>query len=470
MQRSAALLSILLLSASLSLGVPGALAESSADGVRPAPAASLDGTDAEPPRGPSAASLSSAPGAADWESVSSVPDRESVSGTADPASLSQASFDRNRVVLTVYENGSAEWTFHYRRTLGNESERQNFEAFATEFNSNRTSLYRRFRADSRALTGEGQNVTGREMNATKFSRQASVTNTTFGRPVGVVEMSFLWTGFAAERGGNVVVGDVFEGGLYLGPQQTLVISPGPAVVFESVDPEGTPSNASSLRSSDSVTWQGEKEFTDNRPRVVFVPADRETGAGSETGTANGTGGSGPTEGTNGSTGDGTTPPGSADGGLPILPISVGVLLVAVVAAAVWWYRDDERDPSFFEGESDEPGRPGGADGTEAPDAAGVSESDAGDGGATAGAPPGLGDGELLSDEDRVVSMLRDHGGRMKQVKIVDQTGWSKSKVSMLLSDMEESGDISKLRVGRENVISLKGHEPDAAGSPFDGES
>jgi hypothetical protein len=40
---------------------------------------------------------------------------------------------------------------------------------------------------------------------------------------------------------------------------------------------------------------------------------------------------------------------------------------------------------------------------------------------------------------------------------------------MLLSDMEDDEHISKLRVGRENIISLKGHEPDAAGSPFDDE-
>ncbi|MFC6725189.1 helix-turn-helix transcriptional regulator, partial [Halobium palmae] len=86
-----------------------------------------------------------------------------------------------------------------------------------------------------------------------------------------------------------------------------------------------------------------------------------------------------------------------------------------------------------------------------------------------GEAPIVTDDELLSDEDRVVSLLRDRGGRMKQVNIVDETGWSKSKVSMLLSEMEEDGRISKLRVGRENVISLKGHEPDAAGSPFDGD-
>jgi uncharacterized membrane protein len=77
--------------------------------------------------------------------------------------------------------------------------------------------------------------------------------------------------------------------------------------------------------------------------------------------------------------------------------------------------------------------------------------------------------ELLSDEDRVMALLDENGGRMKQVNIVEETDWSKSKVSMLLSEMADEGRISKLRVGRENIISKAGEEPDAAGSPFDDE-
>ncbi len=77
--------------------------------------------------------------------------------------------------------------------------------------------------------------------------------------------------------------------------------------------------------------------------------------------------------------------------------------------------------------------------------------------------------ESLSDSDRVVWMLEENGGRMRQARIVENTEWSKSKVSMLLSDMAEDGEISKLRVGRENIISLAGHEPDAVGSPFEDE-
>jgi predicted transcriptional regulator len=74
-----------------------------------------------------------------------------------------------------------------------------------------------------------------------------------------------------------------------------------------------------------------------------------------------------------------------------------------------------------------------------------------------------------SDTDIVVDILESNDGRMRQAAIVDETEWSKSKVSMVLSEMEDHGDISKLRVGRENIVSLSGNEPEAAGSPFDEE-
>lgn len=64
------------------------------------------------------------------------------------------------------------------------------------------------------------------------------------------------------------------------------------------------------------------------------------------------------------------------------------------------------------------------------------------------------DPELLSDEERVERMLDHNGGRMKQANIVKETGWSNAKVSQLLSQMDEDERIDKLRIGRENLISL----------------
>ena len=63
---------------------------------------------------------------------------------------------------------------------------------------------------------------------------------------------------------------------------------------------------------------------------------------------------------------------------------------------------------------------------------------------------------LLSDEERVERLLAENGGRMKQSKIVEETRWSTAKVSQLLSSMDEADRVEKLRIGRENLISLPG--------------
>ncbi|WP_458185854.1 helix-turn-helix transcriptional regulator [Haladaptatus sp. NG-WS-4] len=71
--------------------------------------------------------------------------------------------------------------------------------------------------------------------------------------------------------------------------------------------------------------------------------------------------------------------------------------------------------------------------------------------------------ELLSDEERVEHLLEQNGGRMKQAKIVTETNWSNAKVSQRLSSMADEGRIDKLRIGRENLISL----PDENATDFE---
>ena len=159
---------------------------------------------------------------------------------------------------------------------------------------------------------------------------------------------------------------------------------------------------------------------------------------------------------------------------PIDPDDPGTTLMAMVlvglagvtgigVAVIWRYRRDQDTP----GSGAVPDPPG--------------HDERGD-----GAPPHAGDGSpypappvahterrmpdddlLLTDEDRVYNLVREHGGRMKQATIVEETDWSKSKVSRLLSRMDEQGDINKLRVGRGNVIYFDGAEPPAARNPFD---
>ena len=71
---------------------------------------------------------------------------------------------------------------------------------------------------------------------------------------------------------------------------------------------------------------------------------------------------------------------------------------------------------------------------------------------------------VMTDSERVRQLIRQNGGRMKQSAIVDSVDWSKAKVSRLLTDLEEEGEITKLRLGRENLVCLSGHEPPASKS------
>lgn len=113
-------------------------------------------------------------------------------------------------------------------------------------------------------------------------------------------------------------------------------------------------------------------------------------------------------------------------------------LVLVGGAGLWWWRY----------RAGEPGQPDGARDSTA------------DAGETA-APPE----ELLSNEERVIALLEEHGGRMKQQAVVEELGWTDAKTSQVVGKLRESGDIEGFRLGRENVLRL----PAVDESPAPGE-
>ncbi|MFD1512325.1 helix-turn-helix transcriptional regulator [Halomarina rubra] len=386
-----------------------------------------------------------------------------------PATTTQQEFDREAFTIHVDENGSARWTFSYQRVLANESERTQFEAYAESFESNETQSYRNFVTRAGALTDAGTDETGREMNATSFSKDAYVR--TGVNDVGVVEMSFRWTNFAAQQDGRLVVGDVFEGGLTVTENQRLVVTWDDALVPVEAEPQP---QQSVEETGDALVWLGDAggaQFLDQQPRVVFADADQ---LGSATPVVNDSDGGAGDGGDGGATtptlsggpaATGTTANGTSAGNdLPVWPFAFGAIVLVSLGGLAFRHgyldEDDDRGAS---------GPGGGGDTGDDPSAG---ATDAAAGGRTDPTPapePSVTDEELMSDEDRVRSLLAANGGRMKQVNIVDETGWSKSKVSMLLSEMEEDEEIHKLRVGRENIISRAGEEPDATRPTFDDE-
>lgn len=61
---------------------------------------------------------------------------------------------------------------------------------------------------------------------------------------------------------------------------------------------------------------------------------------------------------------------------------------------------------------------------------------------------------LLSNEERVVTLLDEHDGRLKQQEIVHALSWTEAKTSQVLRRLREDGVVEVFRLGRENVVSL----------------
>ncbi|UPM43416.1 helix-turn-helix transcriptional regulator [Halocatena salina] len=320
-------------------------------------------------------------------------------------------FDRQTFRIDVEKNGSVRWTYVYRRDLTSQSEREQFTSFAERFNERENpELYAHFKQGAHLLTDKGTNQTGRQMNASSFTHEAYVSRLDNS---GIVEMSFLWSNFSKVDENRVIVGDVFTGGLYIRQNQRIEISWSDELSVVSVSPQ--PDD----RSSNTFTWVASntsRQFYDSKPRVVLETNSGETSEYAAT----------------------------ADSVPRSWFVGLAVVVLVGLGGGIAFHRGvltlrlpvELRDRSTEESGSEMPA---------------ITETD------------------LMTDEDRILSLLRDNGGRMKQVKIVEETGWSKSKVSMLLSEMDDEDLISKLRVGRENIISLVGDEPEAVRSPFEDE-
>ncbi|PSP89118.1 hypothetical protein BRC90_05625 [Halobacteriales archaeon QS_4_69_34] len=403
--------------------------------------------------------VSGEPGADDWAAADagSIPPAGVVAGQG--RGLTAASY-----TIEVFANGSARWTVGYTRPLPNRSDVRQFRDYAAAFTGGETPLFTDFRERATGLVETGTNATGRGMTVGGFDRRARVVQ----RPetTGIVEMSFIWTNFTVADGDRRVVGDAFEGGLYVGPNQSLSVAAGPELAIESATPPPDARTNETGNGTVAVTWFGERTFADRHPRVVLEPRASARARG-------------------------FVLPGDSPA-----PWIAGTLLAALGLGAALVRRSGDAGESRDDGAggvATAPHESAAAEGSvpEEP----TPERATPEGSSSAGSAPvdsmpadptsadrmsdraedtkpsgATLDEPLRTDEDRVVALLEANGGRMRQVRIVEETGWSKSKVSTLLSEMEETDTLGRLRLGRENVVSLAGHEPDAAGSPFDDES
>ncbi|OAQ51871.1 hypothetical protein HTG_14565 [Natrinema mahii] len=345
--------------------------------------------------------------------------------------------------LTVHDNGDVRWTIESRFLITNESDEAVFREYAEEVTNNQRNVgydldvFEDFRRTAEQETGREMSIEDPgwdDPTVIESPNDATVRNdtTTDDVRIGVISYSFTWTDFATVDGDRIHFGDAFraENGVWmqLYDGQRLVVETPPQYALE------TPTQ---------LSWDGPYEFDATELEIVFIQ-----------------------------TGDSLVPMwGWLLGGLLVVGLLGGGYLVSRQNDRTQQLPVIDRLPSLgaigigsITGRGDliEVGESRDADST--PDAPNPTPSTGEENDDTGTSleyeePDDAVDPELLSDEERVLRMLKQNGGRMKQASIVSETGWSNAKVSQLLSQMDDDDEIEKLRIGRENLITLPGVDP-----------
>jgi len=333
-----------------------------------------------------------------------------------------------RILVELNPDRSADWTVGVRYSLADENETAAFETAGKQFQEGDigpdADLFEGFRRQANRNVSRSMSIRDidREFVVHEDPEEFDVASEE-AVAVGELRLTFTWTAFLAQDGESLVLGDA----LTTPGNETWLRSLESTQTLEVATPEGytvtgTPSTAVTRLSDGDVIIEGPQTFDGGEPvAIVYGPAGR--------------------------------PPWGT--------VLAAVLLAATLVGSVVGYRrinaeDAEAGEAVANGDASrtregDRGPVAGLNGDSRP------ETDAGEAADTDGDEDGP-DLSLLSDEERVERLLNESGGRMRQADIVAETGWSDAKVSQLLSAMADEDRVEKLRLGRENLISLPDDE------------
>ncbi|MFC7129983.1 helix-turn-helix transcriptional regulator [Haloferax chudinovii] len=362
---------------------------------------------------PVAATGAAAAGTQSADTVVAVSDADSRAGAKEVVALGrpslvaqQTSLDRSpqtEISIQLRADRSADWRVEMRYELDTQNETAAFEEYAREYEQGTAdagpdaALFRRI-----SQTAAGQ--TGRSMTVQNATTSGYVENGT-----GVLVLAFTWTSFLEQTDEGLRLGDALSAGddetwlTSIRSNQNLTIQtpPGYAVSDTNLPLE-----------NNAVVVEGPRTFeSTDQLTVTYVSTGTERA-------------------------------------IPWTLVGGGAVVLAVLVAGVVLFTRRGPDRATPDGTS-----------TTTPEPQESAQEPADDEPAPAEEPDDV-DLDLLSDEERVELLLERSGGRMKQANIVKETGWSDAKVSQLLSAMADEGRVEKLRLGRENLISLPDEDED----------
>ncbi|MEM2841954.1 MAG: hypothetical protein QW201_01460 [Thermoproteota archaeon] len=174
--------------------------------------------------------------------------------------------ERTVIRISIQLDGSAKWTISQEMDLASEEDRAIFENYSKEIMEEKESLISEFSTTIQNIVSRASSLTGRPMTAREFNLTSSVIGIT--TQVGLIEYSFIWTSFARVEGMRVIVGDVFEGGFYLYDNDVLIVSYPQYLNLKETRPP-----CDSNRTNE-VVWRGRRNFGQGEPYLLFE--DRRT--------------------------------------------------------------------------------------------------------------------------------------------------------------------------------------------------
>lgn len=331
-------------------------------------------------------------------------------------------------VVTSFElddSGDAVWTIEYRTRIDSPETRETFLTMKSDISDDPTGYLNRFEGRIQRTVDDAEIMANRDMSVEEV--QISVRLVEFPQEYGVVEYSFVWTNFAIVNGDNLIISDSLSG-FFIEEDSRLVMKWSDEYAVKSVAPSPT------ARTDTSATWEGPVDFDRAGPILELQPESAVTPTPTEP--------------------EPTTPeqppvddPDASEDENTALVFSVGGVVLLVVGAALGavgyaWLQNREEQESKGTLPAAE------ADAEPTTDEPADEDDD----------EPAPIDEALLSNEERVLRVLEQNGGRVKQQKIVSELGWTDAKTSLVVGDMRDNGELKVFRLGRENVISFPDEE------------
>ena len=318
------------------------------------------------------------------------------------------------IKVDVYPNGDARWTTEKMIPLDTPDDVAGWDATAAQGTKSYLADFTIKMKDYVARISDmtGRNMTVKDVNVTVQKSQPYALSDNGSHTYGVISYQFTWTGFAMASGNALEVGDAFVDGYLMNAGDSITFTLPAGYNITSISPDADDFKKSYQPQvrwvMDSTNDSDFRLFPGGEPSIIMEKTAVATAFSLE------------------------------------WWMLVPVILVSAIAGFGVAYLLLRRPQ---------------------PEAPPVPDMDLPD--AEVEAPeelPGPGEeGRFMSDEERIVKFLEEAGGQMFQSDLVKKTDFSKSKLSMVLTDLKEKGTIIKIKKGKENLIRL--NRPDKQEEP-----